>query len=83
MMEIYIHPMTFGGRAREGIEYNKFKSDIHSKFECEESKCENEILLNIVLRIKEDRVRHDGNDLGNFLKPIIDALVNKRCFDEA
>ncbi len=83
MIEIDTYPVTFGGHTGKGTDYDNFKNDIRNKFKCEESNCENKISLDIVLRIKEDRVRHDKNDLDNFLKPIIDALANNRCFDEA
>jgi len=83
MIEIDTHPVTFGGSTKKGKPYDNFKSDIKSQFKCEEIKCENKISLNIVLCIKEDRIRHNRNDLDNFLKPIIDALAEKQCFDEA
>lgn len=82
---IYINtiPVTFGGSTEPEKPYDNFKSAIKDQFKYDEIKCENEISLNIVLCIKEKRVHHNKNDLDNFLKPIIDALAEKRCFNEA
>jgi len=80
--EIICHPVTFGGSTEKGKPYDNFKSGIRNSFKPSEKIPFKDVDVNISLYLYSERLKR-GNDLDNFLKPIIDALEGKAFSKES